>query len=116
VIIALCGPVAACLDTQGLGGCSLPLPKAGTDGSHSSINIRQTCALMGGLVCAGLFPLCFPSDSPMTPVCVPMGGEGGRYLGPKFGPKHHGIGHNQAAPNGIAGWRDTLKSLHKMTA
>jgi hypothetical protein len=27
----------------------------------------------------------------MPPVCMPMRGEGGRRLGPKFGPKHHGM-------------------------
>jgi hypothetical protein len=49
-----------------------------------------------------------------TAACERWEGEGPRRRGPKFGPKHHGIDHNQAA--GIAGWRDTLKSLHKMTA
>ena len=52
--------------------------------------------------------------SPMTPICVPMG-WGGRYLGPKFGPKHRDTRHDQAVLDIIAGWRKAYKNLHGMT-
>ena len=45
-----------------------------------------------------------------------MGGEGGRNLGPKFGPKHGDTRRNQVVLETIATQHDPLKMLHKTTA
>jgi hypothetical protein len=77
------------------------------DGASSNAAIRKRIAFIAADRKLGV--------SLIAPICVPIWGEGGQHLGPKFGPKHGDTRHYQAVLDVIADRRKAYKNLHKLT-